>query len=132
MSEGREDQPNPQTSEAEAGNRLSLVNFGKNITDTIDLVKRDYSGAEVKKQIDQLASQTKEYLDKTGVTEKVTKAYGVTQDHLDTVTGVKLLQLVEERMGLQAQYNDILATKLAEALRRIDILEKRIAGAEAK
>lgn len=43
---------------------------------------------------------------------------------LDTITGAAILKLVEERLELQARYNDILATKLDEALKRVEILER--------
>jgi len=44
----------------------------------------------------------------------------------DVVSGKKILDLVEQRLELQARYNDVLATKLQEALQRIDVLEKGI------
>ena len=45
---------------------------------------------------------------------------------MDVVSGKKILDLVEQRLELQARYNDVLATKLQEALQRIDVLEKEI------
>ena len=47
-------------------------------------------------------------------------------DGMDVVSGKKVLELVEQRLELQSQYNDVLATKLEEALQRIDVLEKEI------
>lgn len=129
---GQHSQPSEEEPRDEVKKRFSLEKFGASLTQTFETIKRDYPGAEVKKQVDQLASQAKQYLDETGVTEKVSKAYGVTQEHLDTMTGVRLLQLAEERMELQAKYNDILATKLAEALQRIEALEKCIGGSDQK
>lgn len=51
---------------------------------------------------------------------------GAVGEGFDVVSGKKLLQLVEERLELQTQYNDILATKLEEALRRIAALEEKV------
>lgn len=129
---GQQDQPSQEQTGSETKKRFSLEKLGKNLTETFETIKKDYPSAEVKKRVDQLTSQTEHYLDETGVTEKVSRAYGATQEHLDTVTGAKLLQLAEERMELQAKYNDILATKLAEALQRIEVLEKHVAGADPK
>ena len=47
-----------------------------------------------------------------------------TSEVLDTVSGQKILEHMEERNVLQDKYNDILATKLEEALHRIEVLEK--------
>ena len=93
-------------------------------------LKEDYKQSNLKKRVNETASQAKEFLDENGVAEKATKAYGATQDHLDTVAGTKLLRLVEERLELQAKYNDILATKLQEALNRIEALERRNDGSK--
>ena len=45
---------------------------------------------------------------------------------MDVISGKKLLELVEQRLELQAQYNDVLATKLDEALQRIAALERKV------
>lgn len=44
-------------------------------------------------------------------------------DSFDVLTGVKLLEVVQEMLQAQEEYNDILATKLDEALTRIALLE---------
>ena len=97
----------------------------KKLGKAAEAIKEDYKKSDLKQQVDEAASQTKEFLDEKGVTEKASKAYDATQDHLDTVAGTKLLQLVEERLELQAKYNDILATKLQEAIQRIEALGRR-------
>ncbi len=53
-------------------------------------------------------------------------AAGAVGEGFDVVSGKKLLQLIEERLERQMQYNDILATKLEEALRRIADLEEKV------
>ncbi len=49
---------------------------------------------------------------------------------LDTISGKAMYELVRDRLDLQDRYNDLLATKLQEALDRIDALEKRLAERE--
>ena len=44
---------------------------------------------------------------------------------LDQLSGKEILTLVEKRLELQEQYNDVLATKLDEALKRIVTLEAK-------
>lgn len=51
---------------------------------------------------------------------------------LDVISGVKLLEIVQETLELQEKYNDVLAGKLEEALLRIADLENAIQQAEAK
>ena len=58
--------------------------------------------------------------------ESAKSAAGSVGEGFDVVSGKKILDLVEQRLELQAQYNDVLATKLQEALQRIDVLEKEI------
>ncbi len=43
---------------------------------------------------------------------------------LDAISGAAILKLVEERLEIQSRYNDVLATKLNEALERIEQLER--------
>jgi len=51
---------------------------------------------------------------------------------LDTVSGKAMYDLVKERLDLQDRYNDLLATKLQEALDRIDELEDRLDKSERR
>jgi len=53
-------------------------------------------------------------------------------DKMDTISGVKILEEVRKRLSVQDEYNDILATRLAEALERIATLEKEIAQLKGK
>ena len=46
----------------------------------------------------------------------------------DEISGQAMYQLVQERLAEQDRFNDLLATKLQEALERISDLEKRLAG----
>ena len=45
---------------------------------------------------------------------------------LDTASGKRMYELMQERMELQGRYNDIVALKLNEALKRIAQLETRL------
>ncbi|MCC9621371.1 hypothetical protein LPB41_06650 [Thalassospira sp. MA62] len=55
--------------------------------------------------------------------EFVKSTAGKVGSSFDTVTGAKLLEEVRAMVVLQEKYNDVLATKLEEALQRIEILE---------
>ncbi len=88
------------------------------VNDTKDLYKS--SG------IDEKVTKTKEFLDETGVTKKVNDVSDSVGNHFDVVSGTKQLILVEERLELQAKYNDLLAQKLDEALTRIAALEQSL------
>jgi hypothetical protein len=70
------------------------------------------------------------YLDSTleqrGVKQAFGSAAGAVVDRLDQVTGKQLVELLEERLRMQDEYNDVLATKLAEALERIATLEEKL------
>lgn len=46
---------------------------------------------------------------------------------LDAISGKAMYELVRDRLDLQDGYNDLLASKLQEALDRIDQLERRLA-----
>lgn len=59
--------------------------------------------------------------------EMGTKASGAAVDaisgKLDSMSGQRMYDLVQERLAVQDQYNDVLASKLHEALQRIEKLE---------
>lgn len=50
-------------------------------------------------------------------------AVDAVKEKLDSATGQKMYDLVKERLAVQDQYNDVLASKLHEALQRIEKLE---------
>ncbi len=103
-----------------------LKKAGKVTSEAINIAKEEYGKSELKSAVDEKTKDVKDYLDETGVTEKVSDLSNVATDHLDKVSGKKILDLVEERLGMQNEYNDVLAHKLEEALKRIDVLEKKI------
>jgi len=71
-----------------------------------------------------------EYLDheleQRGVKQALGSAAGAVVDRLDQVTGKQLVELLEARLRMQDEYNDVLATRLAEALERIAALEEKV------
>ena len=107
----------------EASTKSKFKGITEKLSGALGFARQEYERSEAKAYVDQLSSDTKRFLDEKGVTEHVSKAYDATQDHLDVVSGTKILRLVEERLELQEKYNDILATKLFEALKRIEALE---------
>ncbi len=57
-------------------------------------------------------------------------AVDAVKEGLDSVSGQKMYDLVQERLAVQDQYNDVLAAKLHEALERIEALESIIHAKE--
>jgi hypothetical protein len=60
------------------------------------------------------------------VKEKLDIVTGATSNQLDVISGQKMYDLVQERVELQNEINDVLAFKLQEALNRIESLEKQL------
>jgi hypothetical protein len=65
-------------------------------------------------------------LDRAGVKETAEKITDTVSEQLDVVSGKKILDEVRRRLTTQDKYNDVLATKLFEALERIKILEQKL------
>lgn len=65
-------------------------------------------------------------LEQRGAKQLVKETAGAVVGKLDEVTGKRLLELLEEKLAIQDTYNDILATRLAEALERIAKLEAEV------
>jgi len=64
-------------------------------------------------------------LEQRGAKKTIKESTGAVVGKLDQVTGKKLVEMLETRLKVQDEYNDILATRLAEALERIAKLEAR-------
>lgn len=64
-------------------------------------------------------------LEHRGAKQAIKGASEVVVGKLDQVTGKMLVELLEQKLRRQDEYNDILATRLAEALERIAKLEAR-------
>jgi hypothetical protein len=98
----------------------------REVQDATGAVKADVESSSLKQGIDRAMQTAKQALDDSGATAETSKVYEVTQGHLDAVTGAKILRLVEERLEIQARYNDILATHLQEALQRLETIEQKL------
>ena len=88
-------------------------------------ISHRYERSGLKPKVDKTFKSIDGTLEKTGVKAKAKKAKHVTTKHFDTFTGTRQYKLMQERMALQQRYNDILATKLEEALQRIERLESK-------
>ncbi len=69
---------------------------------------------------------TKQFCDEKGITETTVKVGNKINDGKRTFTGEKALEELTQIINMQNCYNDLLATKLEEALKRIEILEQRL------
>jgi len=67
-----------------------------------------------------------EYLEQSGITERVAVIKKGGADTVDTLTGKTVFDSVRDMLDRQAMYNDVLATRLAEALERIGQLEEQV------
>lgn len=74
--------------------------------------------------------KTKQFCDEKGITEKAIKVGSKVKDGKETFTGEKASEDVNKFMNLQNCYNDLLATKLEEASKRIEVLEQRLDKAD--
>ena len=68
----------------------------------------------------------------TGTKDYVDSALTKTSDKFDIISGQKMYDLVKDKLALQDKYNDLLATKLVEALNKVKDLETRISKLENK
>jgi len=63
----------------------------------------------------------------SGAKGKVDAVQSQISGKLDKISGQAIYQLVQERLAEQERFNDLIATKLHEALGRVSELEKRLA-----
>jgi len=90
----------------------------------VELAKETYNTSGAKDKVEDISNATKHVLEATHVVEAAEAISKTAGDHLDTISGARLLALVEERLAIQSKYNDILATKVNEALKRIQRLQE--------
>jgi hypothetical protein len=88
----------------------------------IETGKQAYSGSTLESAINYLDGE----LDERGAKKAIKDTAGAVVGKLDQVTGKRLVELLEAKLKLQDTYNDVLATRLAEALERIASLETRV------
>lgn len=88
----------------------------------IETGKQAYAGSKLESAVQRIDNE----LDERGVKKVAHETTQAVIGKLDEVTGKRLLELLEEKLRLQDAYNDVLATRLAEALARISKLEARL------
>ncbi len=93
----------------------------KNAKEVLGSVKKTYTDAGLNEHVNKAAG---------AVTQVVKVGGGKISDGIDVMSGQRMFDLVQERMAVQDQYNDVLASKLYEALQRIERLEKAVNGKE--
>ncbi len=88
---------------------------------TLESGKQVYTGSKLESAVKYLDGE----LEQRGAKKAISETKGAVFGKLDQVTGKRLIELLEEKLRIQDEYNDILATRLAEALERIARLETR-------
>jgi hypothetical protein len=88
----------------------------------IETSKQAYSGSKLESAVKYLDGE----LDQRGAKKAVKDTAEAVVGKLDQVTGKRLIELLEAKLKIQDTYNDVLATRLAEALERIARLEARV------
>jgi hypothetical protein len=86
------------------------------------------SGGKVASKGKDLASEAQRVYKESGAKGKVDAVQSQFSGKFDEISGQAMYQLVQERLAEQERFNDLIATKLHEALERISELEKRLAG----
>lgn len=117
--------------------KKSAISFLKKAKETVtEVAEKTVDELEKAGTLDEIRktqTNVKKYMDDKGITEKAEQSLSkakeisdVASEHLDQVSGKKILETVEHRLEMQTEYNDLLATKLEEALSRIEALEKQV------
>ncbi|MCH8107272.1 MAG: hypothetical protein IIB30_02825 [Chloroflexi bacterium] len=100
----------------------SLTDLGRNTAD-----KLVDSGGKVVTTTKNLTTHAQRKLLESGAKGKKDAVQSQISGKFDEISGQAMYQLVQERLAEQDRFNDLLATKLHEALERISDLEKRLA-----
>ena len=85
------------------------------------------SGGKVAATAKKLPADFQHKYEESGAKGKVDVFQSQVSGKFDEISGQAMYQLVQERLAEQDRFNDLLATKLHEALERISVLEKRLA-----
>jgi len=84
------------------------------------------SDSKVVKKARDLAIDAGRRIEESGARGKVDVVRTQISGKLDEISGQAMYQLVQEHLAEQERFNDLIATKLHEALERISELEKRL------
>lgn len=109
------------TSSVDFGKRTSSA-AGEKARGALDIGNQAYSGSKLESAVNYIDSE----FEKRGTKQAIKETTEAVVGKLDQVTGKQLLELLERKLQLQDAYNDVLATRLAEALERIAELETRL------
>jgi len=109
------------TRTAEMG-KQAYAATGDATLDALQAGAQAYTGSKLESAVQYVDAE----LDDRGVKRAAKETTKAVVGKLDQVTGKQLVELLEERLQLQDTYNDILATRLSEALERISKLEAEV------
>ena len=105
----------------------SILNKSQGHLKTITEKVKSATGTVINHPETQAAmKKTKQFCDDKGITEKAIKVGNKVNAGKKTFTGEKALEELTKIINLQNCYNDLLATKLEEALQRIEVLEQKL------
>lgn len=96
--------------------------------DVLDAGKQAFTGSKLESGVNYIDSK----FDQHGVKQAVKVTLEAVVGKLDQVTGKRLVELLGKNLQLQDAYNDVLATRLAEALKRIAKLEAEVKDVAAR
>ncbi|MGE4519929.1 MAG: hypothetical protein AB7E04_10535 [Desulfobacteraceae bacterium] len=85
-----------------------------------------YDQSIAKEKINCLVSATNKKYEEIGVKEKVNTITDKVTEHFDVISGQAMFQAIQDYLVKQEQYNNVLASKLVEALDRIRQLEEKV------
>jgi hypothetical protein len=112
--------------------RLHLNEAKEKLTAAMDEIANSRivttTGQRIKKAAHQGAAYAAEGYEKSGVKEVVKRTGG----KFDEISGKAILEEMKKLIEVQSLYNDVLATKLQEALNRIETLEAQLKTHEHK
>lgn len=104
--------------------KQKIARLASKASDAINSTTNKLVQSETGQKLNEVSKKVRETYRDSGLEAKVETVTSTASENFDIVSGAKILQLVEERLAIQEKYNDILATKLEEALQRIATLEK--------
>lgn len=91
-----------------------------------DHLKSSYEKSEFKEGVSQASGVANDLLESSGIPKRLSQANQAIDEELNAISGKKVMDKLAAHIALQEQYNDVLAGKLEEALKRIEKLERKI------
>lgn len=100
------------------------INFRDKMNGVMNMGKKLYE--ETGSKIEEKVAMADKFLEESGTKHKIGVVTSKVSEQFDVISGQAILKEVQERLAKQDEYNNILATKLFEALDRIKFLEQKI------